>query len=251
MGPCTLSSPVSSSGSAVVPGCLQVEDPQRGDFPWLGHQHLAQRQGSGQLLGRHRGPQRPEVGESGVESSGGRDRAWWRTTFDGRATPETPDLGGLRSHRSLIDSIDGVRLSSESLVDQRPNLVARYRIRVAPGPFDLSDLVQHPTMSLGPSTPCRCRTRRQTRQRRALGGVAGRHTHTITVPSAGCLRIGRRVDPAGRSRRIPFGPAPGLRSRTQHSTTLTASPPRAVSLYLTFMSRPVSRIVLMALSSDT
>ena len=33
--------------------------------------------------------------------------------------------------------------------------------------------------------------------------------------------------------------------------TLTASPPRAVSLYLTFMSRPVSRIVLTTLSSET
>src|SRR5690348_16415452 len=39
--------------------------------------------------------------------------------------------------------------------------------------------------------------------------------------------------------------------RGQHSTTLTASPPRLVSLYLSFMSRPVSRMVLMTLSSDT
>ena len=37
----------------------------------------------------------------------------------------------------------------------------------------------------------------------------------------------------------------------QHSMTLTARPPRAVSLYLTFMSAPVSRIVLMTLSSET
>ena len=37
----------------------------------------------------------------------------------------------------------------------------------------------------------------------------------------------------------------------QHSTTLSAKPPRAVSLYLSFMSAPVSRMVLTALSSDT
>ena len=37
----------------------------------------------------------------------------------------------------------------------------------------------------------------------------------------------------------------------QHSTTLSARPPRAVSLYLSFMSAPVSRMVLTALSSDT
>jgi hypothetical protein len=37
----------------------------------------------------------------------------------------------------------------------------------------------------------------------------------------------------------------------QHSMTLTARPPRAVSLYLSFMSAPVSRRVLIALSSDT
>src|SRR6185437_16171449 len=38
---------------------------------------------------------------------------------------------------------------------------------------------------------------------------------------------------------------------TQHSTTFTANSPRDVSLYLSFMSRPVSRMVLMTLSSDT
>src|SRR4029078_12808026 len=37
----------------------------------------------------------------------------------------------------------------------------------------------------------------------------------------------------------------------QHSMTFTANPPRDVSLYLSCMSRPVSRIVLMTLSSDT
>ncbi len=38
---------------------------------------------------------------------------------------------------------------------------------------------------------------------------------------------------------------------SQHSTTLRARPPRAVSLYLSFMSAPVSRIVLIALSRET
>jgi hypothetical protein len=37
----------------------------------------------------------------------------------------------------------------------------------------------------------------------------------------------------------------------QHFTTFRASPPRAVSLYLSFMSAPVSRIDLIALSRDT
>src|SRR5690606_24252771 len=35
-------------------------------------------------------------------------------------------------------------------------------------------------------------------------------------------------------------------AQIQHSTTLTASPPRLVSLYFSFMSRPVWRIVSMA-----
>lgn len=37
----------------------------------------------------------------------------------------------------------------------------------------------------------------------------------------------------------------------QHSITLTASPPREVSLYLSCMSRPVSRRFLLTLSSET
>ena len=41
------------------------------------------------------------------------------------------------------------------------------------------------------------------------------------------------------------------RVRAQHSMTLTARPPREVSLYLTFMSAPVSRIVLITLSRLT
>src|SRR5690606_22897257 len=41
------------------------------------------------------------------------------------------------------------------------------------------------------------------------------------------------------------------RSYSQHSMTLTARPPREVSLYLSRMSRPVSRMVLMTLSRLT
>ncbi|RNM10343.1 hypothetical protein EGA29_03640 [Ralstonia pseudosolanacearum] len=42
-----------------------------------------------------------------------------------------------------------------------------------------------------------------------------------------------------------------VKARPQHSTIFTANPPRAVSLYLVFMSAPVSRIVLMTESSET
>src|SRR5690606_6368533 len=42
-----------------------------------------------------------------------------------------------------------------------------------------------------------------------------------------------------------------LQKRAQHSITFTARPPREVSLYLVFMSAPVSRMVLMTLSRDT
>jgi hypothetical protein len=59
-------------------------------------------------------------------------------------------------------------------------------------------------------------------------------------------------------RRLPSPnppPAPDrpavARGSAQHSITLTASPPRAVSLYLVFMSAPVSRMVLITWSSDT
>ena len=44
---------------------------------------------------------------------------------------------------------------------------------------------------------------------------------------------------------------PAVARPVQHSMTLTARPPRAVSLYLTFMSAPVSRIVLITLSRLT
>ncbi len=47
------------------------------------------------------------------------------------------------------------------------------------------------------------------------------------------------------------GGADGAAARLQHSTTLRARPPRDVSLYLVAMSAPVSRIVLMAASSET
>src|SRR5690606_28252723 len=43
----------------------------------------------------------------------------------------------------------------------------------------------------------------------------------------------------------------GSAPRHQHSITFTARPPRAVSLYLTFMSLPGSRMVLITLSSET
>lgn len=42
-----------------------------------------------------------------------------------------------------------------------------------------------------------------------------------------------------------------LSGSAQHSTTLRASPPREVSLYLSAMSAPVSRIVLIAVSRLT
>ncbi len=38
---------------------------------------------------------------------------------------------------------------------------------------------------------------------------------------------------------------------SQHSTIFTANPPREVSLYLVFMSAPVSHMVLITESSDT
>jgi hypothetical protein len=44
---------------------------------------------------------------------------------------------------------------------------------------------------------------------------------------------------------------PGRTATAQHSITLTARPPRAVSLYLPCMPAPVSRIVRIALSSET
>jgi drug/metabolite transporter (DMT)-like permease len=60
-----------------------------------------------------------------------------------------------------------------------------------------------------------------------------------------------------RPRRYPEHPAlpradpTGLYRADQHSITLTARPPREVSLYFLCMSRPVMRIVLIALSSET
>jgi hypothetical protein len=47
----------------------------------------------------------------------------------------------------------------------------------------------------------------------------------------------------------PYGP--WVRFRLQHSTILTARPPREVSLYLVFISAPVSFIVLITESSET
>ena len=54
---------------------------------------------------------------------------------------------------------------------------------------------------------------------------------------------------AGRRLSLDGDTAPGAAGQAsgQHSMTLTARPPRAVSLYFTFMSRPVSRMVLIDL----
>src|SRR5690606_6188935 len=66
-------------------------------------------------------------------------------------------------------------------------------------------------------------------------------------------QLGWRVSGTGGARhprsagRLRPGPVPPV----QHSTIFTARPPRAVSLYLVFMSAPVSRMVLMTESSDT
>src|SRR5690606_3155733 len=60
-----------------------------------------------------------------------------------------------------------------------------------------------------------------------------------------------------RHARVPLSPGPSMVSLipaprgNQHSMTLTARPPREVSLYLSRMSRPVSRMVRMTLSRLT
>ena len=87
--------------------------------------------------------------------------------------------------------------------------------------------------------------------RSGLSGPAGtpvptrpsrRNGRRTSVESAQ-MHPSRRLMPAtAHFRRVSVGPA------YQHSMTLTASPPRAVSLYLIFMSAPVSRMVLIALS---
>jgi len=73
--------------------------------------------------------------------------------------------------------------------------------------------------------------------------------------------VGLRRDDGRMARRPTFRTAVGAgreprvhrakRAVVQHSTMLTARPPRAVSLYLVIMSAPVSRIVLMTLSRLT
>src|SRR5215211_4538931 len=63
-----------------------------------------------------------------------------------------------------------------------------------------------------------------------------------------------QLDLLGSSRvfRSALGETPAsLKAQIQHSIMFTAKPPRAVSLYLVIMSAPVSRIVLMTLSSET
>lgn len=85
-------------------------------------------------------------------------------------------------------------------------------------------------------------------------GWFGAKTERLQPGGEGLERVGcsvRRPD-----KRTPESPpaaagATVTRSAAQHSITLTASPPRAVSLYLVFMSAPVSRIVLITWSSDT
>jgi hypothetical protein len=54
-----------------------------------------------------------------------------------------------------------------------------------------------------------------------------------------------------RARRIENLALGGYLRISQHSTILTASPPRAVSLYLIFMSAPVCIMVLITLSRLT
>src|SRR4051794_10263941 len=80
-----------------------------------------------------------------------------------------------------------------------------------------------------------------------------------------CHRIRIRRSPAGWGggdteasvqRRRAYGigeshPATAAERPDQHSTMFTARPPRAVSLYLIFISAPVSIIVLITLSRLT
>ncbi|CFN65439.1 Uncharacterised protein [Bordetella pertussis] len=70
------------------------------------------------------------------------------------------------------------------------------------------------------------------------------------TPTPACLSpTGRGACPRW-DRHLQTPQGAGTRCR-QHSTIFTANPPRAVSLYLVFMSAPVSRMVLMTESSDT
>src|SRR4029450_772523 len=80
-----------------------------------------------------------------------------------------------------------------------------------------------------------------------LDGGVGQHVGGRQVGARPQQCLGAQLDGFvagdGDHQRTPHG--------GQHSMTLTARPPREVSLYLIFMSAPVSRIVLIALSSDT
>ncbi len=126
--------------------------------------------------------------------------------------------------------------------------------------------------------PCRS-GRHEGQGGQGLAGPSGKPVRVPPAPSGAVCRAvwvcgrARRTSPENpesdrRSRRLPAGTSPGTSHRggpgggegrepegrsgpSQHSMTLTASPPRAVSLYLAFMSAPVSFIVLMALSSET
>ena len=107
--------------------------------------------------------------------------------------------------------------------------------------------------------------RRQSDARRGQNSVTCRPADkSLRIPGAEQVQAGQQdepqhlapliVRPLCRSGR---GGARGAREtghapvRAQHSMTLTARPPREVSLYFSCMSRPVSRMVLMTLSSET
>src|SRR5690606_2288453 len=83
---------------------------------------------------------------------------------------------------------------------------------------------------------------------RGAVGIAANGGHPLPV-SPSFARGGA----AAEKRAASAAPTGGGESdgRAQHSMTFTARPPREVSLYLSCMSRPVSRMVLMTLSSET
>src|SRR6478735_6884123 len=91
------------------------------------------------------------------------------------------------------------------------------------------------------------RTSRSSAHRRGIRQGLCRDFHVCPREVPGTFRraSGEGPDSAERSKRAGQGLEP------QHSMMFTASPPRAVSLYLTLMSAPVSFMVLMTLSRET
>ena len=82
--------------------------------------------------------------------------------------------------------------------------------------------------------------------RRSLSHCGLRHVTPPVVPFLACTHsLCQSASSAG-----DF-PADRRTILHQHSITFTASPPREVSLYFVFISAPVSRIVLITLSSET